>query len=734
MNEEATASISKGGGGTRAGAEVPSSRSLPLPSNSNSSSNAFFTSEQTTQISGDSFEAFMRTNYDGVAMPNPQTSLTSQSKEADAIAHDDNASTGDKQNGKLSRLSGIVDRVLAEVSAAKNGSKASNGSTPMEVDVDLGKNSRKRTSDEALEQSNEQLINKSLKSGSAKPAAPAKRGPNNLASSTTVPCEKNKEKGFPTLKYTINDKAPYTVYIYTKYSTHSSTEAAHPLYVSKLIANIAYNDIIEIKKIGKGKIMADLKSHQAANNLVSSELLASHNLQAFIPTYRTLRTGTVRDIPSGIDEDTIFKAIEAPGFNVLEVRRFNKRIREEGNIKYIPSSTICVKFAGQSLPNHVSIFKTRHEVSPFVPKTKVCFKCYRVGHISSSCRGAERCLKCGHSKHSEDTICPAEGKPPQCINCQGDHLATSINCPVVIRNGAIAALAATNNISIFEARKLINQEHYGISEPRSSGNFSSRQGTYSNENSFGSSPQLGFDPRTDFRSFPFLRNRGAQLSSLSHPPTLTQSNRFAPLNPDENLSSQTAQPAASYAYVTARRRPPPVSGTGRSSSSLPSGQDSRSQYNPPQGPHSDPGKEAHLYPNGRPVSQTGNGIAFRTVPTSPERDCGDSPRRNFSKDIANFFFQNLLPLILKGEYSSVLDSSISFILDYFHSSNNAQLRDPGPANNLYGNTNNGNNYITSCHFPGSSDSFESSPRRGEFHSSEYSYTPNYSEINLNGRS
>lgn len=731
MNKEATASITEGGGGARAEAEVPPSQLLPLPSNSLPLSDALSTPEQTVQIPGDSFEAFVRSNYNGETTSNLLMPPTSQAEEADAIAHSDGKSTADKHYGKHSRLSGIVNRVLAEVSSAKNNSKASNGTSPMEADVDPCKNSRKRTLNEALEQPDAQLTSKSLKADAANPDVPVKRGLSNGINSATMPDTNNKGKGFSALKYTSNDKAPYIIYIYTKNSSHSSAEAAHPLHVSKLIANIAYNEIIELKKIGKGKIMAELKTHQAANNLVSSELLDRNNLHAFIPTYRTLRTGTVRDIPSGINEDELLKAIEAPGFNVLEVRRFNRRIREEGNIKYIPSSTICVKFAGQLLPKHIFIFKTRHEVFPFVPKTKVCFKCYRVGHISSSCRGSERCLRCGQSKHSEDKACPAEDNPPQCINCQGNHLATSSNCPIVIRNGAIASLAATHNISIFEARKMINQEHYGISDFRSPDNSSSRQDTHSNENSYGSSSQQVSDPRVDFRNFPFLRNRGAQ--SPSAPPTFNQNNRFASLNPDEYLSTQSDQYATSYAHVTASRRPPPINGTGRNPPSRSPGQDSRFQSHPSQRVYSVPGREAHIYPNGRSTSQSGNGIAFRAGSLSPEWNRGDSPRRNFSKDIANFFFQNLLPLILKGEYSSVLDSSISFILDYFHSSAIAQPKDPRSPSDHYNNAYTGEDTTSSRHPPGFSGSFESSSRLGESYNSDHLYTPSYPGTNSNGR-
>lgn len=40
----------------------------------------------------------------------------------------------------------------------------------------------------------------------------------------------------------------------------------------------------------------------------------------------------------------------------------------------------------------------------------------------------------------------------KCINCSGDHLAISRDCPFIIQNERIHALAATCNISIIKAK------------------------------------------------------------------------------------------------------------------------------------------------------------------------------------------------------------------------------------------------------------------------------------------
>lgn len=101
--------------------------------------------------------------------------------------------------------------------------------------------------------------------------------------------------------YAHSDKGPFVVYIYP--TNPGFREVAHPLQVCIVVSNIAYNDIYEVKKIGVGKVMAELKTASAANNLINSPLLASHKLRAFIPSYRVLRTGVIKDIPSSFDEN-----------------------------------------------------------------------------------------------------------------------------------------------------------------------------------------------------------------------------------------------------------------------------------------------------------------------------------------------------------------------------------------------------------------------------------------------
>jgi len=45
------------------------------------------------------------------------------------------------------------------------------------------------------------------------------------------------------------------------------------LLISRTLSHIAYSDIKEIKRIGRGKVLAEMKSVKAANNLVQNPQL-----------------------------------------------------------------------------------------------------------------------------------------------------------------------------------------------------------------------------------------------------------------------------------------------------------------------------------------------------------------------------------------------------------------------------------------------------------------------------
>jgi len=207
-----------------------------------------------------------------------------------------------------------------------------------------------------------------------------------------------------TILYSNSDSPPYIVHVYSQ-NVDPTLEPMHPLLISRTLLQLSYADIKEIKRIGKGKILAEINSIKAANNLVLNPKLEKENLHAFMPTYRTIRTGVVKDIPQHFEEADLLQYFDFP-FKVVEVKRLNRRLKINGENKYIPSRTICLKFAGQILPKYIFLCRNRYEVFPYIFKVKICYSCYRIGHISKNCKGRHRCLYCGGDAHDSPSSCP----------------------------------------------------------------------------------------------------------------------------------------------------------------------------------------------------------------------------------------------------------------------------------------------------------------------------------------
>lgn len=214
-------------------------------------------------------------------------------------------------------------------------------------------------------------------------------------------------------KYVKNDHPPYIVHIHPLEGYNNNNSVLHPLTISRIVTRIVFNEVVEIKKIGRGKVSVQLANFNAANRLVDNQSLRLHKLRAFIPAYKTVSTGIIRGVPEEIEIENAIPFFESP-VKIVQVRRLNHRSRIEGQTQYIPSRSICVKFSAQSMPQHIFLFKVKHEVFPYVPSVKVCFSCFKVGHVSRVCRGKPRCIYCGKDKHPKDVQCELKETPPRC--------------------------------------------------------------------------------------------------------------------------------------------------------------------------------------------------------------------------------------------------------------------------------------------------------------------------------
>jgi len=79
------------------------------------------------------------------------------------------------------------------------------------------------------------------------------------------------------------------IYVHT-IDDKGKVASSHLLLISRLLSQLAYSEIVEIKKIGKRKVAdkmrSEMRSASAANKLISDSQLPANRLKAFILTYR----------------------------------------------------------------------------------------------------------------------------------------------------------------------------------------------------------------------------------------------------------------------------------------------------------------------------------------------------------------------------------------------------------------------------------------------------------------
>jgi len=152
-------------------------------------------------------------------------------------------------------------------------------------------------------------------------------------------------------RYNSKDQPLFVVQV----QSTKESESSHPLHISRVVSQIFPREILEIRKIGRSKVLVQTNTYEAANRLATNSSLASYNLRAFIPSYKVLRTGIMRDVPQDLSIEFIKESISSP-IKILELHRLNRRTKLDNETSYVPSRTVCIKFAGQVLP--LSIFLT----------------------------------------------------------------------------------------------------------------------------------------------------------------------------------------------------------------------------------------------------------------------------------------------------------------------------------------------------------------------------------------
>ena len=241
----------------------------------------------------------------------------------------------------------------------------------------------------------------------------------------------------------------YDIVSYNKFLVlrfHDLIRPVNPFKANKEIINICGNSP-KICPQGDGSLVIEVSSPDESERLLKVTKLHGHKVSCIPhPTYN--QSKGVIYAPKLLTIDTEEIQSELKEQNVVTVVQMMKKV-ENG---HIPLPTLILTFNSYRLPNIIKAGWLTFKVKPFIPSPLRCFHCQIFGHSIQKCRKKLSqepavCGNCGKAVHGEckDT--------PSCINCGGEHSASSKSCPRFIYEKEVQAIKVLEKVSFKEAKR-----------------------------------------------------------------------------------------------------------------------------------------------------------------------------------------------------------------------------------------------------------------------------------------
>ena len=210
--------------------------------------------------------------------------------------------------------------------------------------------------------------------------------------------------------------------------------------LKKAIDGMANGVPKKVKRLKSGCIFIIVDQKHQSQNLLRTTKLMNHYPVKVSPHKYLNSTKCViqsREL-NNMEESYIAEELRSQG--VIAVKRISVRY-----------DLYCLTINGQTIPEHIDIGYLKARTRPYIPNPQRCFQCHKFGHTKNSCKGKAVCAGCGEEGHVVDD-CDNE---PKCVNCEGDHYATSKDCPKWDLEKRIIKLKYTEKISFADARKRV---------------------------------------------------------------------------------------------------------------------------------------------------------------------------------------------------------------------------------------------------------------------------------------
>ncbi|GFN87446.1 RNA-directed DNA polymerase from mobile element jockey [Plakobranchus ocellatus] len=230
-------------------------------------------------------------------------------------------------------------------------------------------------------------------------------------------------------------------------SSRRSAKVANrsPFKIHKELKSILGDETIEVTKLGSGVLMVELKSNDQAKKL--GAIATFLDIPVTVSPHKSLNSskGVIRsrDLRCCSEEEMVEELSGVTHARRIKVRRGEDKIQTD---------TVVLTFDSPKPPSRIRAGYLTLDVRPYVPLPMRCYKCQRYGHGKDRCKKpAAVCVRCGKGGHVERD-CSAD---PYCVNCKGDHTASSKTCPKFLEEQAILRYKAENGGTFQQARKAV---------------------------------------------------------------------------------------------------------------------------------------------------------------------------------------------------------------------------------------------------------------------------------------
>ncbi|XP_055610021.1 uncharacterized protein LOC129756968 [Uranotaenia lowii] len=296
--------------------------------------------------------------------------------------------------------------------------------------------------------------------------------------------------------YANSDTGPYKVII------EKEEEKDKPIGINKISVGIVLKQngftksIMDIRKIGRSKVLVYFQDFAAANRLVSCKNLSLRKYAAYIPKGFVSVKGVISGIPEDIDVKELQSEIDS-NKEILEIFRMHRFVSKDNKV---PLKKVCVVFRSNKLPDSVRIYAVNMRVEAYVNRAVMCNACLRYGHKADNCKGRKRCDNCGNAEDENHDIKNCVNLT-KCVHCKESHKASDPKCPERAKQAAIKKLMACQNLTFQEAKEEFRVE-----------------------------TRNGFDILSNMREFPSIYESFATVTAKSvKPPTKPQNQPRKPV-------------------------------------------------------------------------------------------------------------------------------------------------------------------------------------------------------------